>query len=438
MSLLIRDCSWIVTQDASRNVLRDRSVYIEEGRIAEIGKKTPNEADHVLDGQQMILLPGLINTHTHIPMVIFRGYADDMPLQEWLSEKIWKLEPNITHETCYWGTTLGCLEMIASGTTTFNDMYFFVEDVARAVADAGLRAVLSSVIIEVSPDPKLHRDNAGKVLDFLKGLRNPLVTPAIAPHAVYSCSEETLLWAKARADEERILVHTHIAETKPEQADIENKRKQKVVEYLNDIGFLGDNVVGAHCVWLSTNEIKLLAQSGTKVAHCPVSNMKLAVGAAAPVPDMLQNGICVGLGTDGAASNNTLNMFETMKVCALLHKHSRWDPTVLPAQKTLDLATIEGAKVLGMEKKIGSIEVGKQADLILVDTRSPNLMPIHGRDTVTSDLVYSAGRANVDTTIVNGRILMARHQFTTLDPSAILQNVSKATEDLVARSTHSS
>ena len=438
MSLVIRDCSWIVTQDASRSVLKNSSAYVEDGRIAEIGKQTPRDADRVLNGEGMILLPGLINTHTHVPMVIFRGYADDMPLQQWLSEKIWKLEPNMTRETCYWGTMLGCLEMIASGTTTFNDMYFFVEDVARAVADAGLRAVLSSVIIDASPDPKLHRDNAGKVLDFLKGLRNPLVTPSIAPHAVYSCSEETLLWAKDRADKEQISVHTHIAETKTEQADIENKRKQKVVEYLDKIGFLGSNVVGAHCVWLSSNEIKLLGQSGTKVAHCPVSNMKLAVGGAAPVPEMLQTGVCVGLGTDGAASNNTLNMFETMKFCALLHKHSRWDPTALPAQSVLNLATIEGAKVLGMEKKIGSIETGKQADLILVDTRSPNLVPIHGRDTVISDLVYSVSIANVDTTIVNGRILMERHQFPTLNPSVILENVSRATEDLLARSTGSS
>ncbi len=438
LSLLIRDCSWIVTQDVSRNVLQDSSVYIEHGRIVDIGKKEPRDADHVLDGKGMILLPGLINTHTHVPMVIFRGYADDMPLQEWLSKKIWKLEPNMTGETCYWGTMLGCLEMIASGTTTFNDMYFYVQDVARAVEDAGLRAVLSSAVIDVSPDPKLHRNNAGKVLDFLKGLRNPLVTPAIAPHAVYSCSEETLLWAKDRAEKEQILLHTHIAETKTEQADIENKRKQKVVEYLDEIGFLGPNVVGVHCVWLSSNEIKLLGQSGTKVAECPVSNMKLAVGAAAPVSDMLQSGVCVGLGTDGAASNNTLNMFETMKFCALVHKHSRWDPTVLPAQQVLDLATIEGAKVLGMEKKIGSIEMDKQADLILVDTRSPNLMPIHGRDTVISDLVYSASPANVDTTIVNGRILMERHQFTILDSSAILDNVAKMTEELIARSKQSS
>jgi 5-methylthioadenosine/S-adenosylhomocysteine deaminase len=438
MSLLIRDCSWIVTQNASRNVLKNSSVYVEDGRIAEIGKQTARDADRVLNGEGMILLPGLINTHTHAPMVVFRGYADDMPLQEWLSEKIWKLEPNMTSETCYWGTMLSCLEMIASGTTTFNDMYFFVKDVARAVADAGLRAVLSSVIIDVSPDSKLHRDNAGKVLDFLKGLKTPLVTPAIAPHAVYSCSEETLLWAKDRADKEQISVHTHIAETKTEQAEMENRRKQKVVEYLDKIGFLGSNVVGAHCVWLSSNEIKLLAQSGTKVAHCPVSNMKLAVGAPAPISEMLQSGVCVGLGTDGAASNNTLNMFETMKFCALLEKHSRWDPTALPAQRTLDLATIEAAKVLGMEKNLGSIEAGKLADLILVDTRSPNLTPIHGRDTVISDLVYSASGANVDTTIVNGRILMERQQFATLHPSVILENVSKVTEDLIARSTRSS
>lgn len=436
VSLLIRDCSWTVTQDPSRTVLRDSSVYVEDGRIVQIGKEAPRDADRVLDGKGMVLLPGLINTHTHIPMVIFRGYADDMPLQEWLSSKIWKLEPNMTGETCYWATMLGCLEMIASGTTTFNDMYFFAENVAQAVQDAGLRAVLSSVIIDVAPDPRLHKENAGKVLEFLKGLRNPLVTAAIAPHAAYSCSEETLLWAKERADKEQVLVHTHMAETKTEQADIENTRKMKVVEYLDKIGFLGPNVVGAHCVWLSGKEISLLGRSSTKVAHCPVSNMKLAVGGVAPLPELLQSHVCVGLGTDGAASNNTLSMFETMKFCALLHKHTRSDATVLPAQMALDLATIEGARVLGMEGKIGSIEAGKRADMILVDTRSPNMMPIHGKETVISDLVYSASGANVDTTIVDGNVLMEKHQFATLDPRVIADKIDKATQDLLARSTH--
>jgi 5-methylthioadenosine/S-adenosylhomocysteine deaminase len=288
--------------------------------------------------------------------------------------------------------------------------------------------------LDDTADPKLHKENASKVLDFLKGLKNDLVTPAIAPHAVYSCSEETLLWAKETADKEQISVHTHIAETKMEQADIENKRGMKVVEYLDKIGFLGSNVIGAHCVWLSSNEIKLLGKSGTKVAHCPVSNMKLAVGGTAPIPEMLQSSVHVGLGTDGAASNNTLDMFDTMRICALLHKHSRSDPTALPAQMALDLATRGGAKVLGMERSIGSIETGKFADMILLDTRSPNLMPIHGKDTVISDLVYSANRANVDSTIVNGRLLMENRQFITLDPKIIVQNVNRVTQDLLDRS----
>jgi len=434
MSLLVRNCSWIVTQDDSRKVLRNCSVYVKDGRITEIGEKVSRDADRILDAQGMILLPGLINVHTHVPMVIFRGYADDMQLQEWLSNRIWKLEPNMTGETCYWGNMLGCLEMISSGTTTYNDMYFFVEEEAKAVCEAGLRAVLSSVVLDDTPDPKLHKENARKVLDFLKGLRNDLITPAIAPHAIYSCSEETLLWAKETADKEHISVHTHIAETKMEQADTENKRRMKVVEYLDKIGFLGSNVIGAHCVWLSNNEIKLLGKSGTKVAHCPVSNMKLAVGGTAPVPEMLRSDVCVGLGTDGAASNNTLDMFDTMRVCALLHKHSRSDPTALPAQTALDLATREGAKAVGMERAIGSIEVGKLADMILLDTSSPNLMPIHGKDTVISDLVYSANRANVDSTIVNGRVLMEKRQFTTLDATRIMDNVDRVTQDLLARS----
>ena len=434
MSLLVRDCSWIVTQDDSRNVLKDASVYVEDGKIAEIGNRISHDADRILNGHGMILLPGLVNTHTHVPMVIFRGYADDMLLQDWLTDKIWKLEPNMTEDTCYWGTMLGCTEMIASGTTTFNDMYFFVQSEAKAIREIGMRAVLSSVIIDLAPDPKLHRENADKVLDFLKKIKSPLITPAIAPHSVYSCLEDTLLWAKARADEEHILVHTHIAETRKEQGDIENKMGLKVAEYLDRIGFLGPNVIGAHCGWVSRNEVKLLGESGTKVAHCPVSNMKLATGGTAPLPEMFENHVCVGLGTDGAASNNTLDMFETMKFCALLHKHARWDPTVLPAQTTLDLATREGARVLGMQAAIGSIEVGKSADMILVDTSAPNMMPIHGRDTIISDLVYSANGANVDTTIVNGEILMEKRKFTTLDPGTLARNIDRVTQDLLARS----
>jgi 5-methylthioadenosine/S-adenosylhomocysteine deaminase len=370
-------------------------------------------------------------------MVIFRGYADDMPLQEWLSNKIWKLEAYMTGDTCYWGTMLGCMEMVASGTTTFNDMYFYVEDIARAVVESGLRAILSSAILEVSPAAIAQKANAARMIEFLKGLHNPLVTPAVAPHAHYTCSEETLLWAKQVADKEHLPVHTHIAETKIEQTDFEKKHGTKVVEHLDKIGFLGSNVIGAHCVWLSSNEVKALGRSGTKVAHCPVSNMNLAVGAAAPLLEMSENRVCVGLGTDGAASNNTLNMFETMKFCALLHKHSRWDPTALPAQATLDLATIDGAKVLGLDGQIGSVEVGKSADLILVDTRSPNLMPIHGKETIISDLVYSASGADVDTTIVNGRVLMEGRQFATISSTAIFDNVKRVTKDLLTRAATS-
>ena len=242
------------------------------------------------------------------------------------------------------------------------------------------------------------------------------------------------MWARETADREHISVHTHIAETKAEQADIENKRNMKAVEYLDKIGFLGPNTVAAHCVWLSSNEVRLLANSGTKVAHCPVSNMKLAVGGTAPILEMTRNGVCVGLGTDGAASNNALDMFETMKICALLQKHSRSDPTAMPAQMALDLATREGARALGIEKDVGSIEVRKCADMILVDTRAPNLMPIHGRDTVISDLVYSASRANVDSTIVNGRVLMEKRLSKTLDVKMISENVGRVTHDLLARS----
>ena len=421
-----------MTQDKTRNVLRDASILVRDGRIEQIAKGSGSSAEVEIDGRGKIALPGLINAHTHLSMVLFRGYADDMVLQDWLQKKIWPLEGRLTGEACYQGALLGSAEMIMSGTTTFMDMYFHEEEVAKAVNQIGLRAFLSYGIIDLfdSAKAQVEQKKSEELFNFIRELKSSRIRFALGPHAPYTCSAETLLWAKEFAEKNDVIIHIHIAETRKEQADSQKQHGARIVEYLDKIGALSRKMVGAHCVWLTKSEVSLLSKSGVSVTHCPVSNMKLASGGVAPLPEMFDAGIAVSLGTDGAASNNTLDMFETMKVCALLHKAHRWDPTVLNAQKVLDLATIEGARALGMEREIGSIEVGKRADIILLDANLPNLNPIYGPDTVVSDLVYSASSGNVNTTIVDGKVLMENRQLKTLDLSKTLASAQEIANKL--------
>jgi len=421
-SLLIKNCDWIVTQNPSKEILKDASVLVEEGRIAEIRPKGSPEihgADMVIDGQGKVLMPGLINVHTHVSMTIFRGYADDMGLEEWLKERIWPLEARLNEELCYLGALVGCLEMIKSGTTCFLDMYYHQKGVARAVQETGLRAFLCQGFFDAPGDaerksnPILRRfltQETKALFEYVKGLGNPRIRVALGPHAPYTCSDAALLWAKELGDSENAPVHIHLAETRGEQASFESLYGKGEIEYLEELGFLSPRTVAAHCVWITKPEVEILARRRVKVVHCPVSNMKLGVGGVTPVPKLLEAGVTVALGTDGAASNNSLDMFETMKMAALLQKQHRWDPRAIDAKTVLGMATLQGARALGIEAKVGSIEVGKEADLILLNLKDPNMVPIHGTEGLISNLVYSAKGFNVDTTIVAGRVLMlGRH-----------------------------
>src|SRR5881296_1877551 len=433
MSLLLQSCDWVVTQDTQRRVISNVSVRVEDGRIAEIGRLRRLAKEKVIDCRRMALIPGLINTHTHLAMTLFRGYADDLELQDWLEKKIWPLEKRLTGEMCYFGALLGAMEMTRTGTTCFVDMYFHMEDVARATEEAGLRGILSYGMIDppTREGKERERKNSLKLLQHIRAMKSPRVSFAFGPHAPYTCSKETLLWCRKEAEKENVLVNIHIAETRGEQAKFERDKKSREVDYLDKIGFLSDRVLAAHSVWLTKSEVKLYGKHGVRVAHCPVSNMKLAGGSVAPLPEMWEAGVPVGLGTDGPASNNSLDMFDTMKTCALLHKSQRWDPTIADAQKVLDMATIDGAKCLSLEKEIGSIEKGKRADVVLVRLKEPSMMPIHGKETVVSDLVYSASGYNVDTTIVDGRVVMKNRKYAKLDLAKIEEGVNASVRRLM-------
>ncbi len=399
------------------------NLYIEGNEISEIGGPHV-EADYVIDGSQMAALPGLVNTHTHAAMTLLRGYADDMELKTWLERHIWPVEAKLTEEHVFWGTKLACLEMIKSGTTCFNDMYWHLEGAYKAAEESGLRAFLSSVFIDM-----FDQDCAKKQrLDVEKSLKKhgtgSRVRLALGPHAVYTVSEESLVWAREFSEKHNLPIHFHLGETRQEVDDCVKKHGKRPVEYLEEMGFLCENLIAAHCVWLTKKEMNLLAKNKVKVSHCPVSNMKLASGTM-DYKALREAGITVSLGTDGCASNNNLDMFESMKAAALAQKVAYMDPTRLTAGQAFEMATSEGAKTLGLQ--CGLIREGALADIALVNLKRPELTPSHN---LVSDIVYSANGGCVDTVICDGRILMENGMVE--GEMEIVDNARQAARQLVS------
>jgi 5-methylthioadenosine/S-adenosylhomocysteine deaminase len=385
---------------------------VEDGAITGLGAAVePRVGDEVLEASGLILAPPLVNAHTHAAMTLFRGHGDDLPLMEWLENWIWPAEAKLKPEDVYWGTRLAAVEMIRSGTTRFFDMYWHGAEVARAVTDAGLRAVVSSVMID-RLDPaagRKQRPEALQLLDRLSGL-SPLVTPGFAPHGIYTVSGESLAWIAEVAAERELPVQIHLAETEDEVRECVARTGRTPSGYLDELGFLGPRTALAHCVWLEPEEFALLAERGSTAVTNPAANMKLAVGRAFPYPEAASAGVALGLGTDGVASNSNLDMLEEVKLFALLQKHASGDSSMLPASEALAIARGQRSSLLGGTR----LEPGAPADFLLLRAADPEL----ATGGLEGDLVYAASGSVVDTTVVAGRVLMRERVVPGADEAA--------------------
>ncbi len=419
----------VVTVDAARHIYNPGAVAIDGTTIVAVGSAADIaarfKAAEQINTVGSIVIPGLINTHGHAPMVLYRGLADDLRLQEWLEKYIFPAEAKtVSREMVRAGTRLAALEMIQSGTTAHADMYYFEEEIARVTKAAGMRGVLGQTIIQFPvADAKTPQEGLARAEAFIKEFaKDDLIVPAVAPHAPYTLDAKDLLASRALAAKYGVPVIIHVAETETELANSKHAHSgMSPVAYLQSIGFWGPRTLANHMVWADAADIKLLASHGVGVSHNPESNMKLASGIA-PVPELLAAGVRVGLGTDGAASNNDLDMFDAMRFAALLHKLKTGDPRALPATVVLEMATLNGARALGLEKQIGSLEVGKRADLVVVSTSSARMTPMY--DPI-SHLVYTARGEDVRTVMVNGRVLMRDRKMLTLDEPAVLADARK-------------
>ena len=445
MNILIKNGTIVTVHN--RRIIRQGAIAIEDKKIIDVGKNSELKRKYgrgyeKIDAKGKVVMPGLINTHQHAAMSLLRGHADDLPLQEWLEKWIWPVEKHMTPHDIYVGASLTAVESIMGGTTTVNTMYHFTpeENEAKAFADAGLRGVIGHVCFSwrKEEDRKALEDLAKKWHAKADGL----IRASVDPHAPYTVDPEYMkelreirgeLNQKYGSEKAPIMWHIHVAETNDEPEKIRKafsiRLKNGVVEYLDSLGVLDKYVIAAHCVALTDRDTAIIKQRKVKASHNPVSNLKLASGVS-PVPKMLKEGVTVSLGTDSPCSNNTADMFETMKTTAILHKGVNRDPTLMPAQQVLEMATIEGAKALSWEKEIGSIEIGKKADLAIINLNKPHLCPLYNE---ASHLVYATKSADVETVIINGKIVMENRKLTTLNIDKVMEVAEKTKESLLER-----
>lgn len=428
MKTLLKNIT-ILPMTNPKEIIEKGYVLINDSLIQAVGAGEPPAGDYekVIEGTNYLVMPGLINTHTHAGMTLLRSYADDLPLMEWLETKIWPMEDRLTGDDMYWGTMLAITEMIKSGTTTFTDMYFYMDRVAQAVQESGIRAVLSRGMVGVGPENQLAIDQSRQFIRDWQGGAQGRITVMLGPHAPYTCPPDYLKQVVALAKETGVGINIHVAETLDEINTIEHDYGMSPVALLEKAGVFEVPVIAAHCVHVSEEDIAIMKKYGVGVAHNPESNMKLASGIA-PVPRMLEAGLAVGLGTDGASSNNDLDMIQETRTCAFLHKVNSMDPTVLPAEQALSLATTLGAQVLHLEKEIGCLAPGYKADMILINLDQPHMTP---RYDLMANLVYAGKASDVDTVIIDGCIVMENRQLQTIDEQKVLRQCRNIAQRLV-------
>lgn len=404
------------------NTIKQADILIEGTKIVQVSVPSPNlKADTIINCEKMLAVPGFVNTHTHAGMTLFRSYADDMLLMDWLQNKIWPAEAKLTAEDIYWGTLLAIAEMLKSGTTTFADMYFFMDDVAKAVAKSGIRAVLSRGMAGVAPNGKQALAESETFFKTYHKAADGRITVMLGPHAPYTCPPDYLKKVVNVAERLGSEIHIHLAETQGEVEDCIKAYGKTPIALMDEIGVLDCGVLAAHCVHVTPQDIEIMKAKKVRVAHNPGSNMKLASGIA-PVPEMLSAGLCIGLGTDGTASNNNLDMLEEIRLAALLHKVNQMDPLAVPARVAVNMGTEFGAEAVGLGETVGKIKPGYKADITLFNMHAPNWYPRHDRFSL---LTYAASSADVDTVIVDGKILLQNRNLTTIDEEQVMYEVEK-------------
>ncbi|GAA0433920.1 amidohydrolase [Lentibacillus halophilus] len=428
-TLLIKNVT-IVPMTGVETWFTNGYIYVESDRIKDVGRGSPPDsrysADTVIDGDGMVAIPGLINGHTHTPMSLLRGYADDLPLMEWL-EQMWAVEGQLSEEDMYWASMLSMIEMIKSGTTTFSDMYYGMNRIAAGVEQVGLRALLTQGIIEGNDGGDEQLDASVSFVKNWDQAANRRIHALLSPHAPYTCSPALIEKIVDRAHELDCSIHTHLAETRDEIRMVRDSHGTTPIALMENIGLFTRHVIAAHGVYLTDEDRHILSSRNVGVIHNPKSNMKLASGIA-PVATMLNDGITVGLGTDGAASNNSLDMFEEMRFANLLQKGNLENPTALSAYDTLAMGTAGGARALGIDDQAGTIEPGKKADITLVDFTQAHVLPVND---VISHLIYSAKAEDVAYTIVDGRLLMANRELTTIDEDEVFWHIAAIKDKLL-------
>ncbi|HKL75763.1 MAG TPA: amidohydrolase family protein [Halanaerobiales bacterium] len=432
MSILIENIDEIYTADNDNKVIKNGYIIINNGIIEKINKmkeiqqENKKQFDKIIDAEDKVAIPGLINTHTHSSMTLLRGYADDLPLKEWLETKIWPFESRLRKDDFYWGTKLAILEMIKTGTTTFSDMYFSMDEIAKAVKETGIRAVLSEGLIEEN-DGEKGLQNSIRFAKEWNNKANGRIKTMLAPHSPYTCSREYLKRIVNKADEIGVPIHTHLAETENEVKITKEKYGKSPTKFLEDVNFFSVPILAAHCIYLDESDMEILAENNVGVAHNPLSNMKLGSGIA-NITKLIDKGINIGLGTDGVASNNNLDLFEEAKIAAYLQKVDKKDPSLINTNDLLKMLTINGAKVLGIDN-LGKLKEKYIADLVLLDiNKSSYFYPHHNN---LSNIFYSSNSNSVNTVIIDGKVVLEDGNLLTMEENKVFQEVERRASELV-------